>query len=59
MAMQIIREKTPGIAIVDPYYMRESCLGNFGDRKVATDYLKGFMLANKRKDYILVPFFPE
>lgn len=59
MAMQIIREKIPGITIVDSYYMCESCLGNFGDRKVGTDYLKGFMLANKRKDYILVPFFPE
>ena len=28
LATQIIRENTPGIAIVDPYYMRDGCLGS-------------------------------
>jgi len=59
MAMQVLRENTPGIAIVDPYYMRDSVLANPGDRQVVKEYLQAFMLANKRKDYILMPFFPE
>jgi hypothetical protein len=29
MAMQVIRDKTPGIAIVDPYYMRDSQLSTW------------------------------
>jgi hypothetical protein len=59
MAVQITREKTPGIAIVDPYYMRDSHLGTPGDRRVVTEYLQAFMVANKRKDYILIPYFLE
>ena len=59
MAMQVLREKTPGVAIVDPFYMRDSVLSNPGDRRVVIEYLQNFMLKNKRKDYILMPFFPE
>jgi hypothetical protein len=59
MAMKVERERTPGIAIVDPFYMRDSILLAPGDRAVVKDYLQDFMLKNKRKDYILVPFFPE
>ena len=59
MEMQIIRDKTPGIAIVDPYYMRDSHLGNAGDQRVVTEYLQGVMVVNKRKDYILMPYFSE
>ena len=36
MAHQIIREETPGIAIMDPYYMLESNLRNPGDRVIVT-----------------------
>ena len=59
-AMKIKRENTPDIAIVDPYYMRDSQLGEgSGDRAMATTYLEQFLVNNKRKDVILLPFFPE
>jgi hypothetical protein len=59
MAMWIIRNKTPGIAIVDPFYMCANHLANAGNRQVASEYLQGFILANSKKDNILVPYFPE
>lgn len=59
LARQIIRDKTPGIAIVDPYYMRQDVLGAVGNQVVAVKYLEDFMLANEDKDYILVPYFPR
>ena len=43
MAMQIIRDNTPDIAIVDPYFMRDAVLRtDFGVRR-AVNYLKGFL----------------
>uniref|UniRef100_A0ACD5YPA0 Uncharacterized protein n=1 Tax=Avena sativa TaxID=4498 RepID=A0ACD5YPA0_AVESA len=59
LAMQIIRENTPGIAIVDPYYMRDGCLGSPSERRIVASYLKRILVANKTKEYILVPYFPE
>jgi hypothetical protein len=58
-AMRIIRDKTPGIAIADPFYMRAVHLASAGDRKVAAEYLKGFFLANQKKYNLLLPVFPE
>ena len=57
--MQIIRENTPGIAIVEPYYMRDGCLGSPAERCIVASYLKRILVANKTKEYILVPYFPE
>ena len=59
MAMQVLREKTPGVAIVDPFYMCDSILSNPGDQRVVIEYLQNFMLKNKRMEYILMSFFPE
>ena len=59
MEMQIIRDKTPDIVIVDPFYMRAKILGSAGDRQVASSYLEGIILANRDKDNFLVPYFPE
>ena len=59
MEMRIIRDKTPDIVIVDPFYMRAKILGNAGDRQVASSYLEGVILANPDKDNFLVPYFPE
>ena len=59
-AMKIKRENTPHVAIVDPYYMRDSQLmEGSGERTMATTYLQKFLVDNKRKDVILLPFFPE
>ena len=60
LAMKIKRDNTPNIAIVDPYYMRDSQLAEgSGERAMATTYIKQFLVNNKRKDVILLPFFPE
>ncbi|KAK1628263.1 hypothetical protein QYE76_002578 [Lolium multiflorum] len=58
-AMRIIRDHTPGIAIADPFYMRAVHLATAGDRAVASEYLKGFFLANQKKYNLLLPVFPE
>ena len=59
-AMKIKRENNPNIAIVDPYYMRDCQLGKgSGEREMATTYLQQFLVDNKMKDVILLPFFPE
>jgi len=60
LAMKIKREATPYVAVADPYYMRDSQLvEGSGTRTMATEYLQRFMLNNKRKNNLLVPFFPE
>ena len=60
LAMKIKREATPAVAVADPYYMRDSQLvEGSGTRTQATEYLQRFMLNNKRKYNLLVPFFPE
>jgi hypothetical protein len=58
MEMRIIRDKTPDLVIVDPFYMRAKILGSAGDRQVASSYLEGVILANSEKDNFLVPYFP-
>ena len=59
LAMKIKREATPYVAVADPYYMRDSQLVESGTRNVATEYLQRFMLNNKRKNNLLLPFFSE
>ena len=59
MEMRIIRDKTPDIMIVDPFYMRAKILGCAGDRQVVSSHLEGVILANPDKDNFLVPYFPE
>ncbi|KAK1628180.1 hypothetical protein QYE76_002495 [Lolium multiflorum] len=59
LAMKIKRESTPDIAIADPYYMRESQLALSAVRVRASLYLQKCFLDNKRKDNILLAYFPE
>ena len=59
MEMRIIRDKTPDIGIVDPFYMRAKILGMAGDWQVASSHLEGVILANPDKDNFLVAYFPE
>ena len=59
IAIQIIRDNTPDIAIVDPYYMRDAVLRtDFGVRR-AVNYLKGFLQTYSDKTSILMPYHPE
>ncbi|KAK1680532.1 hypothetical protein QYE76_041380 [Lolium multiflorum] len=59
LAMKIKRESTPDVAIADPYYMRESQLALSAVRVRASLYLQKCFLDNKRKDNILLAYFPE
>jgi hypothetical protein len=60
LAMKVKREQTPYVAIADPYYMRDSQLDEgTRTRTRAKSYLQKLFLETKRKDNILVPFFPE
>ena len=59
MQMRIIRDNTPDIVIVDPFYMRAKHLSSVGDRQVASSHLKGVILENPDKDNFLVAYFPE
>lgn len=58
MSLKVQREKTPGLAIVDPYYMRDVVLEDESDLAMVKDYLGNFFEENKTKDCILVPTFP-
>jgi hypothetical protein len=42
--MSIRRDKTPSVAILDPFYMRESILMDDGDAALAAGYITDFML---------------
>ncbi|KAK1613294.1 hypothetical protein QYE76_036967 [Lolium multiflorum] len=59
LSSQIVKEGTPIITIMDPFYMRESIIYNDGDRAIATQQVQDFMLANIKKSGILIPYFPE
>src|ERR1041385_6648634 len=57
--MRIIRDKTPDIVIVDPFYMRAKLLCSPGDRRLASDYLQDVILANKDKTTSSCLTFPS
>ena len=60
LALTIKSESTPEIAIVDPYYMRDSQLREGSEtRAKAIAYLEKFMVDHKRTNTLLLPFFPE
>ena len=58
MAAAIIRDSTPGVAIVDPYYMRDDVLRSEVGIQKAIKYLKGFLQQYGDKSCILMPYHP-
>jgi hypothetical protein len=58
-AMKVNREQNPGVAIADPYFMREGMLLNPVNHSRAKEYLLKFLLDNKSKKDILLLYFPE
>jgi hypothetical protein len=57
MAYQIIKEKTPGITIMDPYYMLESNLRNPRDRVIVTKQIKdSWWQISRRKSFPCLTF---
>jgi hypothetical protein len=57
--MKVNREQNPGVAIADPYFMREGMLLNLANHFRTKEYLQKFLLDNKSKKDILLPYFPE
>ena len=59
MSFVINREEISQIAVADPYYMHESFLSlSDYELKTAREYIKNFMLMNKEKEMVLVPYHP-
>ena len=58
LAYVVSRKKISKIAVADPFYMCESNLLGRESRRVATEYIEEFMVANKHKEIILLPYFP-
>jgi hypothetical protein len=56
--MKVNREQNPYVAIADPF-MREGMLLNPANRVRAKNYLQKFLLDNRSKKDILLPYFPE
>nr|XP_040253957.2 uncharacterized protein LOC120972560 [Aegilops tauschii subsp. strangulata] len=59
MSMSIKRDQTPSVAILDPFYMRESVLMDDGDTSLVAGYIKEFMLENTSKDLFLTTYSPN
>jgi hypothetical protein len=59
MVLKEKREKTKGIVIVDPYFMRDVALSNEGDQATVKEYLGNIFMENTTIDSILLPCFPE
>jgi hypothetical protein len=57
--MKVNREEKPCVTIADPYYMCEGMLLNPANHSRAKEYLQKFLLDNKSKRNILLPYFPE
>ena len=59
LSTTIRRDQTPNIAILDPFYMRESVLMDDGDAIIAAGYIKDFMLENTSKVLFLMTYSPK
>ena len=52
-------EQIPYICVADPYFMHEGFLAVCAEHcEYARNYIAGFMVANKDKEAILVPYHP-
>jgi hypothetical protein len=59
MSYIIRKEQISLIAVADPYYMHEDLLGiSDVERLAVTNYIKDFMVMNKDKERILLPYHP-
>jgi len=59
MAHQLIKENTPNIAIIDPFYMQEMFVNTPKGKVVVTKYIKDFFMDHPSKNIFLMPYFPE
>ena len=53
-------EEVSQICVADPYYMHESFLSlDDFERETAREYLQNFMVQNKDREIVLVPYHPK
>ena len=57
MVHDLIVENTPGVAIMDPFYMTPRITEN--EQAFLATYIKDFLVTNKDKQCFLIPYFPE
>ena len=54
------REQVTGLAVADRYYMHEGFLSiNDANRQYASQYIEEFLVSNKDKETILLPYHPR
>jgi hypothetical protein len=59
MASQLAREKTPVVAIMDPFFMLESIMSSEGEDALVEKYIEDFLVDNHDKETMLIPYFVE
>ena len=59
MTHDIMEERTPGVVIMDPFYMLQCYMANPRDRVLATTHIEQLLVANKNKEIFIIPYFPE
>ena len=57
MAFDLSKAENPHVAIMDPYYMHEWIVRN--EPRTVSRYVEDFLVANKDKKMVLVPYFAE
>ena len=57
MAFDLSKAENPHVAIMDPYYMHEWIVRN--EPTTVSRYVEEFLVANKDKKMVLVPYFAE
>ena len=53
------REEVTQICVADPYYMHESLSLDDFERETAREYHQNFMVQNKDREIVLVPYDPK
>ena len=59
MQLDIMAENTKKVAIMDPFYMFESIVSSPMDRVFAIKRIEEFLLANRKKEIFLMPYFAK
>ena len=57
MAFDLSKAENPHVAIMDPYYMSEWIVR--AEPRTVSRYVEDFLVANKDKKLLLLPYFPE
>jgi hypothetical protein len=58
MASQLARQKTPVVAIMDPFFMHESIVSS-DNGALVEKYIEDFLMDNHEKETMLIHYFPE